>query len=99
MLPKIFVSDFKDLVDTEGFIPEHVFICDETGLLWKKLLKRIYITMQEKALPGHKLVKDRLTLLLCGHASGDFKIKPLIVYTQKTPEVLRKALCTKTGSI
>jgi hypothetical protein len=29
-----FVEKFKDFVDREGFIPEQVFNCDETGLFW-----------------------------------------------------------------
>ena len=31
-----FVENFKDFMDREGFIPEQVFNCDETGLFWKK---------------------------------------------------------------
>ena len=34
-----FVEKFKDLVDREGFIPEQVFNCDETGLFWKNCQK------------------------------------------------------------
>ena len=35
-----FVEKFKDFVDREGFIPEQVFNCDETGLfLGKKIQK------------------------------------------------------------
>lgn len=44
--------------------------------------KMTYITKEEKALPGHKPMKDRLTLLY-GNASGDFKIKLLLVYHSK----------------
>ena len=35
-----FVDKFKDIVDREGFIPEQVFSCDETGLVWKKNTKK-----------------------------------------------------------
>jgi hypothetical protein len=66
-----FVREFKDFVDKKGFIPEQVFNCDETGLFWKKMPKRTYITKEEKALPGHKPMKYRLTLFLCGNTSGD----------------------------
>ena len=34
------VEKFKDFVDREGFIPEQVFNCDETGLFWKKNAKK-----------------------------------------------------------
>ncbi|GIY54167.1 tigger transposable element-derived protein 1 [Caerostris darwini] len=65
-----------------------VFNCDETGLFWKKMPNRTYITAEEKMMPGHKPMKDRLTLALCANASGDCKIKPLLVYHSKTPEHL-----------
>ena len=52
--------------------------------------KSTYITEEEKALPGHKPMKDRLTLLFCANASGDLKIKPLLVYHLEKPRVFKK---------
>nr|XP_053647234.1 tigger transposable element-derived protein 1-like [Cherax quadricarinatus] len=85
-----FVDEFKEYVKAKGFLPNQVFNCDETGLFWKKMPKRTYITQEEKALPGHKPMKDRLTLLFCGNASGDFKVKPLLVYHSENPRVFKK---------
>ena len=50
--------------------------------------RRTYITKEEKSVPGHKSMKDRLTLL-CGNASGDCKIKPLLVYHSENPRVFK----------
>ena len=55
-----FVGEFKNFVESEEFIPDQVFNCDETGFFWKKMPKRTYITEEERALPGHKPMKDRL---------------------------------------
>lgn len=85
-----FAQEFSNYVKVEGFLPQQVFNCDETGLFWKKMPRRTYITQEEKALPGHKPMKDKLTLLLCGNASGDFKIKPLLVYHSENPRVFKK---------
>lgn len=87
-----FISDFKNLIDSAGYQPQQVFNCDETGLFWKKMPKRTYITAEENALPciGHKPMKDRLTLLFCANASGDLKIKPLLVYHSETPRAFKK---------
>lgn len=51
---------------------------------------RTYITADEATLPGHKPMKDRLTLLLCANASGDFKVKPLLVYHSEKPRVFKR---------
>ncbi|XP_045609751.2 tigger transposable element-derived protein 1 [Procambarus clarkii] len=85
-----FAAEFKEFVESEGYLPQQVFKCNEMGLFWKKMPKRTYITKEEKALPGHKPMKDRLTLVLCGNASGDLKIKPLLVYHSENPSVFKK---------
>ncbi|XP_040286123.1 tigger transposable element-derived protein 1-like [Bufo bufo] len=82
--------DFAEFMKTEGYVPQQVFNCDETGLFWKKMPNRTYITQEEKALPGHKPMKDRLTLLLCANASANLKIKPLLVYHSQTPRAFRQ---------
>ena len=85
-----YVREFTNFVEVEGFIPQQVFNCDETGLFWKKMPNRTYITQEEEALPGHKPMKDRLTLLLCSNASGDFKVKPLLVYYSENPRIFKE---------
>jgi len=65
---------------------------DETGLYWKKLPSRTYISREEKSLPGFKASKNQLNLLLGGKASGTLKLKPLLVYHSKTPRVMKGIL-------
>nr|XP_053634985.1 tigger transposable element-derived protein 1-like [Cherax quadricarinatus]XP_053634986.1 tigger transposable element-derived protein 1-like [Cherax quadricarinatus]XP_053634987.1 tigger transposable element-derived protein 1-like [Cherax quadricarinatus]XP_053634988.1 tigger transposable element-derived protein 1-like [Cherax quadricarinatus] len=64
------VQEFKGYLETEEFQPQQVFSY-ETGLFWKKMPKRTYITQEEKALPGHKPMKDRFTLSGFGAGSED----------------------------
>ncbi|XP_019210812.1 tigger transposable element-derived protein 1-like [Oreochromis niloticus] len=85
-----FVKKFEELINQEGYIPQQVFNCDETGLFWKKMPRRTYITMEEIKMPGHKTMKDRLTLALCANASGDCKVKPLLVYHSENPRAFKK---------
>ena len=58
-----FVKQFGEFVESERFIPQQVFIVMK--LFWKKMPNKIYIIQEEKSLPGHKPMKDRLTLLFC----------------------------------
>ena len=84
-----FIKEFEKLIHEEGYVPHQVFNCDETGLFWKKMPRRTFITAEEKSLPGHKPMKDRLTLALCANASGDFKLKPLLVYHSENPRAFK----------
>ncbi|UYV76170.1 hypothetical protein LAZ67_13002933 [Cordylochernes scorpioides] len=84
-----YIKTFSDLIKAQGYISQQVFNCDETGLFWKKMPNRTYITAEEKMIPGHKPMKDRLTLALCANASGDCKIKPLLVYHSENPRAFK----------
>ncbi|GBN94817.1 hypothetical protein AVEN_198850-1 [Araneus ventricosus] len=55
------VSEPKNYLETEEFIPQLVINCDKTDLFWKKIQKRTFITEEEKAVTGHKSMKDSLT--------------------------------------
>ena len=46
-----FKVEFCDYVKAEGYVLQQVFNCDETGLFWKKMPKRTYITREERTLP------------------------------------------------
>ncbi|GBM13142.1 Tigger transposable element-derived protein 1 [Araneus ventricosus] len=85
-----FIGDFKKLVNSECYLPQQVFNCDETGFFWKKMPMRTYITEEDDVLPGNKPMKDRLMLLFCVNASGDLKIKPLHDYHSETPRAFKK---------
>ncbi|XP_039618118.1 tigger transposable element-derived protein 1-like [Polypterus senegalus] len=84
-----FITRFTQLIEAECYIPQQVFNCNETGLFWKKMPRRTYITAEETKMPGHKPMKDRLTLALCANACGDFKVKPLLVYHSENPRAFK----------
>lgn len=66
-----------------------VFNVDERGLYCKRMPERIFIATQEKSMPGLKVAKDQLTLLLGGNAEGDFKLKPLVVSSSENSRAMR----------
>ncbi|GFW08198.1 tigger transposable element-derived protein 1 [Trichonephila clavipes] len=81
---------FQEFIEAEGYRPQQMLNCDETGLFWKRMPNRTYITKDEKSVPGHKPMKDRLTLLLEANASGDMKLKPLLVYYSENPRAIKR---------
>lgn len=84
-----FSVDFQKFLNNEGYLPQQVFSADETGLFWIKLPNRTFINKEEKKLAGHKPMKDRLTLLFAANATGNLKIKPLLVYHSENLRVLK----------
>lgn len=85
-----FVAEFRVRMEDAGYNLAQIFNADETGLYWKKLPDRTYVTKQQNTVPGRKMMKDRVTVLLCGNAAGDCKIKPMVVHKSETPVAFRK---------
>lgn len=84
-----FVRSLRIHLKDNGYSTQQVFNADETGLFWKRLPSRTFISKEEKTTPGFKCSKDRLTLLFCGNASGCCKCKPLLIYHSANPRVLK----------
>ena len=76
------------MIKEKEYSYDQVFNCDETGLNWKKMLSRTYLTKNEKSPPGFIISKDRFTLLFCAHASGTYRCKPMLVYRSKNLRAL-----------
>ena len=70
---------------------------DETGLCWKRLPNRTFISKSIKSCGGYKVDKERLTLLLGGNAEGDFKFKPYLIYKSQNPRAMKKINKDKLG--
>ncbi|XP_021923685.1 tigger transposable element-derived protein 1-like [Zootermopsis nevadensis] len=84
-----FLKSLEKIIVEGGYNAHQVFSVGETGLFWKRMPSRTYISREEKCAPGHKFAKERLTLLLGGNAAGDFKLKPLLVYLSENPRALK----------
>ncbi|GFX85147.1 tigger transposable element-derived protein 1 [Trichonephila clavipes] len=86
---KIFPEELAKIIEVGDYSDDQIFNADETGLYWKKLPNRTYITNDEKTASGHKASKDRVTLLLCSNASGDRMLKPLLINKSLRPRTLK----------
>lgn len=84
-----FPSQLRELIAEKHYVADQIFNCDETGLYWKRMPSRTYLTSAEKEAPGFKVSKDRFTLLFCANASGNYRCKPMLVYKSETPRALK----------
>ncbi|GFS51660.1 tigger transposable element-derived protein 1-like protein [Trichonephila clavipes] len=70
---------------TEGYLPQQIFNCDETGLFWKRMPNHTYITKDEKSVfgRGQKSLSDTVDFYLAeAGEQGD------------TPEIMDEILTT-----
>ena len=82
-------KEVQKLIEEKGYLPEQVFNADETGLFWKKMSNRTWISKKERTVSGFKAAKDRCTLLFCRNAAGDFKCNPMLVFRVENPRTLK----------
>ena len=89
---RAFTTECKKIIVDNDFTPYLVYNVDDTGLYWKKLPSRTYISRKENLVPGFKASKDWLTLFLGGNTSGTLKLKPLLVYHFETLRIMKGIL-------
>lgn len=66
-------------------------------MIWHLLPELFHITQEQKAASGHKPMKERMTILLCANASGDLKVKPLVIYQLENPQAFTKHSVNKAS--
>ncbi len=67
--------------------PRDIYNADETGLFFRITPDRTFAFLHEHV-PGRKVCKDRLTLLLCCNMDGSHRWKPVVLGKVKKPRRL-----------
>ncbi|XP_056637679.1 jerky protein homolog-like [Diorhabda sublineata] len=76
-----FIEKFKTAA--ESYDPEFVYNADETDLVWKALPKTTLASKRESSAPGHKVSKERVTVLNCANSTGNHKLPLLLIGKSK----------------
>ncbi|XP_057657371.1 jerky protein homolog-like [Diorhabda carinulata] len=82
-----FIEKFKTAA--ESYDPEFVYNADETGLVWKALPKTTLASKRESSAPGHKVSKERVTVLNCANSTGNHKLPLLLIGKSKNPRAFK----------
>lgn len=84
-----FKVEFLQLIKTQKLTLHQIYNADETGLYWKILPDKTYVSSCEKTAPGLKQSKQRITFLGCTNALGSHKLKPLVIGKAKSPRCFK----------
>lgn len=87
------IADYRkklmDEIESQGFTPDQVFNADETGLFWKAFPQKTLAPGSETNVHGFKMQKERLTVLVCGNASGSGKMPLTVIGKSKEPRAFK----------
>ncbi|XP_015431885.1 PREDICTED: jerky protein homolog-like [Dufourea novaeangliae] len=97
---KIFIENFKKLIEGEKIDVENIYNMDESRLLWKALPTQMLADIKEKHISDYKMQKrskkksircytnhkGRIRMILCANVSGTNKITPLVINKSKKPK-------------
>lgn len=84
-----FIETLQAKINELGLTPEQVYNADETGLNWRQLPTKTFVTGDEKKVSGRKLQKERITLMVCSNGAGSHMLKLLAVGKSKNPRAFK----------
>lgn len=73
----------------DSYDAEFLYNADETGLVWKALPKTTLTSKRESSAPGHKISKDRVTVLNCANSTGNHRIPLLLIGKSQRPRAFK----------
>ncbi|XP_053960009.1 jerky protein homolog-like [Anastrepha ludens] len=90
LLVEPFKIKLKQKIEEMGLCHDQLYNADESGLFWKILPEK---SEKKKTAPGVKTEKQRVTFLCCANASGNHKLRLLVIGKAKNPRIFKNFNC------
>ena len=84
-----FPEDLSKIIKEGGYTKQIFNIDKKSHISGRRCHIGFSRSREVKSMPGFKASKDQLTLLLETSATGDFKLKPVLVYYSENPRTLK----------
>lgn len=76
---KSFKLKFLQRVKDLNLNPSQVYYAGESGLFWRVIPDKTFVSYNEKSVPGRTVSNERVTILPCANAAGTHKLKMVVV--------------------
>ena len=80
-----FKKVFVKLLQEEGYSRNQIYNAHETSLNWKALPDKTLASKTANSAPGHKVNKERVTVLVSANASGSHALPLFVIGKAQTP--------------
>lgn len=87
-----FLRKFSEKMNELNILPSQIYNADESALFWKLLPDRTLVLTGEKAAPGRKTSKERVTFLACANGNGTHKLKMMVIGKAKNPRAFKNCI-------
>lgn len=87
-----YVSKLWELMEQEGLQNYQIYNADETGLLYKQMPQKTQAFKHLSTTPGRKVLKQRLSVLVCANGDGCHRLKPVVVGKSAKPRALKDVM-------
>ncbi|XP_045135007.1 tigger transposable element-derived protein 7-like isoform X2 [Portunus trituberculatus] len=84
-----FVQKVAQLMEQEGLHTFQMYNADETGLFWRSLPKNSRAARDISSTLGHRVLEERLSILVGANADGSHRLQPVVVGRSRKPRVLQ----------
>ena len=88
-LANSFKNKFKKYIAENVFLPEQIYNCDETDLVYKSLPNQTNVINFEKSAAGRKAMKERVTIMPCVNATGTHELDLMMIGKSKSPHCFK----------